>query len=90
MFVARGVRLYVSVLVAASCLVAGAYLAFDWADYGLDSTCGNFIRRAPWTGPCSEIMWHRVFAVIGLVILASLMLLVGVVGWLRRDKGVAS
>jgi hypothetical protein len=35
-------------------------------------------------------MWHRVFAVIGLVILASLMLLVGVVGWLRRDKDVAS
>jgi hypothetical protein len=89
-FVLRGVRLYLSALVATSCLVAAAYLAFDWADYGADSTCGNFIRRAPWTGPCSEIMWHRVFAVIGLVIFTSVVLLVGLLGWLRRDKHVVS
>jgi hypothetical protein len=84
-FVPRGVWLYLSALVATSCLVAAAYLAFDWADYGADSTCGNFIRRAPWTGPCSEIMWHRVFGVIGLVIFASAVLLVGLLGWLIGD-----
>jgi hypothetical protein len=88
--VARGVQLYVSALVAACCFVAAAYLAFDWADYGTDSTCGNFIRRAPWTGPCSEIMWHRVFAVIGLVIFASLVLLAGLLGWRGRDNDVVS
>jgi hypothetical protein len=54
-------------VVATPCLLFAAYLTFDRADYGEDSTCGNFIRRAPWTGACSEIMWHRVLAVIGLV-----------------------
>jgi hypothetical protein len=58
------------------------YLDFDWADYGKGSTCGNFIRRAPWTGVCSEIMWHRVFAVIGLVVFAGMLMLLA---WLRRD-----
>jgi hypothetical protein len=81
-FMDRTTRRALSVIVAAPCLLAAAYLAFDWADYGEDSTCGNFIRRAPWTGACSEIMWHRVFAVIGLVVFAGTLLLLA---WLRRE-----
>ena len=68
-------------LVAAPCLFVAAYLAFDWADYGADSSCGNFVRRKSWSGPCSDIMWHRTFAVIGLAVLAVVVLVVG----LRRN-----
>ena len=70
-------------LVVSSCFAVAAYLAFDWADYGEDSSCGNFVRRAPWRGACSEIMWHRVFAVIGLVVFAGLAVLLS---WVRRDR----
>ena len=80
-------RRAISVIVAVPCLLVAAYLAFDWADYGEDSTCGNLIRRAPWTGRCSEIMWHRVFAVTGLVLLAGLVVLLA---WLPRDRQAAA
>jgi len=79
----RTTRRALSVVVAAPCLTGAAYLAFDWADYGQDSTCGNFVRRAPWTGACSEIMWHRVDAVIGLVVFAVMVVLLA---WRRRDR----
>ncbi len=80
-------RLVLSVLVAVPCLLVAAYLAFDWADYGRDSSCGNFIRRNSWTGPCSDIMWHRLFAVIGLVIFAGLAVLLAS---LRRDRNTVA
>jgi hypothetical protein len=84
-------RRALSAVVATPCLLFAAYLTFDWADYDEDSTCGNFIRRAPWTGPCSEIMWHRVFAVIGLVAFAGTVVLLS---WRRarpdpRSNGTA-
>jgi hypothetical protein len=69
-------------LAAVPCLFVAAYLAFDWADYGADSSCGNFIRRKSWSGACSDIMWHRTFAVVGLALLA---VLVVVLACLRRD-----
>lgn len=72
-----------SLVVAVPLLLVASYLAFDWADYGEDSTCGNFIRRAPWVGACSAIMWHRAFAVIGLVVSAGLVVLLA---WLRRGR----
>ena len=74
-----------SMLVAAPCLFVAAYLAFDWADYGADSSCGNFIRRKSWSGACSEIMWHRALAVIGFVVFAVVVLVAG----LRRDRDAA-
>lgn len=82
LFIDRTMRRALSVTVAAPCFLAAAYLAIDWADYGQDSTCGNFIRRAPWTGVCSETMWHRTFAIIGLVVFAGMLMLLA---WLRRD-----
>src|SRR6185503_16148706 len=78
----RTTRRAMSLVVAVPCLLGAAYLAIDWADYGEDSTCGNLIRRAPWTGTCSEIMWHRVLGVIGLVVVAALVVLLA---WLPRD-----
>ena len=75
-------RIALSMLVATPCLFAAAYLAFDWADYGADSSCGNFIRRKSWSGACSDVMWHRTFAVVGLILFAVLAVLLA---WLRRD-----
>jgi hypothetical protein len=72
-----------SLLAAVGSLIAAAYLAFDWADYGEDSTCGNFIRRKNWSGTCSNIMWHRTYAVIGLVLFAIAALIVAS-RWGRR------
>jgi hypothetical protein len=62
-------------LVAVPSLSVAAYLAFDWADYGTDSTCGNLIHRKNWSGPCSDIMWHRAYAVVGLSVFAILTVL---------------
>ena len=81
----RTERIVLSSVLAVSCLAVATYLAFDWADYGEDSTCGNFIRRAPWTGSCSAIMWHRVFAVIGLVTFAGVMVFVASRRWERTS-----
>ena len=81
----RTERIVLSSVLGVSCLAVATYLAFDWADYGEDSTCGNFIRRAPWTGDCSAIMWHRVFAVIGLVTFAGVMVVVASRRWDRTS-----
>jgi hypothetical protein len=63
-------RVALSLSVVVPSLLGAAYLALDWADYGGDSTCGNFIRRKNWSGACSGIMWHRTYAVIGLSVFA--------------------
>jgi hypothetical protein len=73
---------------AVGCLGAAAYLALDWADYGSDSTCGNFIRYKGNGGACADIMRNRVLGVIGLVALAAL--LVAVAAWSKRARGGVS
>ena len=65
----------VSIPAALACLGIAAYLAFDWADYGIDSTCGNLVTNRKWdNGPCTDIMRNRSVAVLGLI-LASIVLL---------------
>ena len=59
-----------AVLAALCCLAGAAYFAFDWADYGTDSTCGNFFRYKGHGGTCADIMRNRILGVIGLVALA--------------------
>jgi len=59
-----------------ACLAIAAYLAFDWADLGLDSTCGNLIRRKSAVGPCADIVRHRLIGVIVLVTLAIVLAVV--------------
>jgi hypothetical protein len=57
-------------VLALGCIAVAAYLAFDWADYGLDSTCGNLIRRKSEVGPCANIMRNRLVGVVVLIALA--------------------
>ena len=60
------------------CLAIAAYLTFDWADYGADSTCGNLVRYKGAGPPCSDIMRHRAIAVIALVVAAVVLVAVAV------------
>jgi hypothetical protein len=83
----RSIRVFLSAIVALPCLCVAAVLAFDWADYGEDSTCGNFVRRKNWSGPCSDIMWHRTFAVIGLVLFSIVLVLVA---WRWRGQNTVT
>ena len=69
---------------AGGCLAWAAYLAFDWADFGSDSTCGNFIRYKGSGGTCADIMRNRGLGVIGLVTVAVVLLVVTTLPWLRR------
>jgi hypothetical protein len=82
--VSRSLWRALGVLAAVACLAWAAYLAFDWADYGADSTCGNFIRYKGSGGTCAEIMRNRVLGVIGLVTVAVVLLVVAALPWLRR------
>jgi hypothetical protein len=66
------------------CLAFAAYLAFDWADYGTDSTCGNFIRYKGNGGTCAHIMHNRILGVIGLVAVAVVLLLGA--AWPNRNR----
>jgi len=68
---------------AFGCLVGAAYLAFDWADYGCDSTCGNFVRYKGAGGTCAHIMRGRVLGVVGLVVTAIVLL---GAAWLTRQR----
>ena len=68
---------------ALGCLASAAYLAFDWADYGSDSTCGNFIRYKGAGGTCAHIMRGRVLGVVGLVVAAIVLL--GTT-WMTRQR----
>jgi hypothetical protein len=70
------------VAVALACLGFAAYLAFDWADYGSDSTCGNFIRYKGAGGTCAHIMRGRVIGVVGLIVTSILLL---GVAWTARN-----
>jgi len=63
-------------LFALGCVGIAAYLAFDWADYGTDSTCGNFARYKGAGAPCSDIIRHRAIAVAILVVIAIALVLV--------------
>jgi hypothetical protein len=79
----RGVRprsslRYVCIAIAIVCLAAAAYLAFDWADYGIDSTCGNLVNYDGSSGACAHIMRNRALEVGGLVVIAGSLLAVAV------------
>jgi hypothetical protein len=76
-----------SIAAALACLGIAAYLAFDWADYGSDSTCGNFIRYKGAGGTCAHIMRNRVLGVAGLVV-ASIVLLG--IAWTARARRTPS
>jgi hypothetical protein len=71
-------------IAAVLCLGIAASLAFDWADYGSDSTCGNLIHYKDAGPPCSDIMRNRVIGVVALGT-GSIALLV-VVAWPRRSS----
>jgi hypothetical protein len=68
---------------AIGCLASAAYLAFDWADYASDSTCGNFIRYKGAGGTCAHIMRGRVVGVAGLVVVAIVLL---GAAWMTRQR----
>ena len=77
----RGVRSrsslrYICIAIAVVCLAAAAFLAFDWADYGNDSTCGNLVNYDGSDGPCAHIMRNRALEVGGLVVIAGSLLAV--------------
>ena len=63
-----------SVAVALACLGIAAYLAFDWADYGSDSTCGSLVRYKGAGGTCAHIMHGRLFGVVVLGVIALVLL----------------
>ncbi len=65
-------------LCAVGCIAVSAFLAFDWADYGTDSTCGNFIRYKGAGAPCSDIIRNRALAVTVLVLMAIALVIVAV------------
>ena len=60
----------IAAVLALGCIATAAYFAFDWADYGSDSTCGNFVRYKGAGPPCSDIMRNRLLIVTVLVISA--------------------
>jgi hypothetical protein len=74
-----------SVAVALACLGVAAYLAFDWADYGADSTCGSLIRYKGAGGTCAHIMRGRAFGVAALGLAAIVLL---GVAWFARQPRV--
>jgi hypothetical protein len=60
-----------SVTAALACLAWAAWLALDWVDYGIDSTCGNFIRRGAGEY-CAHVRRGRVSAFVVLIVVAAL------------------
>jgi hypothetical protein len=79
----------VAVVVSLACLSVAAYLAFDWADYGIDSTCGNLVtNRKAHSAPCTDIMRNRTIAVVGLAVAAAVLL--GAAWATRRPRPDAS
>ena len=63
-----------SVALALACLSVAAYLAFDWADYGSDSTCGSLVRYKGAGETCAHIMRGRLLGVVALGLTAVLLL----------------
>ena len=73
-----------SVALALACLGVAAYLAFDWADYGSDSTCGSLVRYKGAGGTCAHIMRGRAFGVVALVLAAIVLL--GITWYARQRR----
>jgi hypothetical protein len=74
-----------SVALALACLGLAAYLAFDWADYGSDSTCGSLVRYKGAGGTCAHIMRGRALGVVALGVAA--LVLLGVT-WITGRRAV--
>jgi hypothetical protein len=76
--------------VAVGCIALAVYLAFDWADYGSDSTCGNLVtNRKTWAdSPCADIMRHRGIGVIVLGACAVVLVIIAVARPRRADTAV--
>jgi hypothetical protein len=62
------------VVAAVSCVGFAAYLAFDWADYGADSTCGSLVHYKGAGEPCVHTMQGRVMFVVMLGLAAIVLL----------------
>ena len=75
-----------SAALALACLGVAAYLAFDWADYGSDSTCGSLVRYKGAGGTCAHIMRGRAFGVAALGVAA--IVLVGITWFARQRRTV--
>ena len=75
-----------SVAVALACLGLAAYLAFDWADYGSDSTCGSLVRYKGAGGTCAHIMRGRVVGVVALGVAAIVLLGVACITGRRTEQ----
>jgi hypothetical protein len=76
-------------VLAVGCLAVAAYLAFDWLDYGTDSTCGNFLHYKGAGGYCAHAMRNRALGVTGLVGAAAA-LVVGAFVLAHRRPGPAT
>jgi hypothetical protein len=74
------------VALALGCLGVAAYVAFDWADYGSDSTCGSLVRYKGAGGTCAHIMRGRAFGIFALVLAAILLL--GITWFARQRRAV--
>ena len=77
---------YICIAIAIVCLATAAYLTFDWADYGIDSTCGNLVNYHGSDGPCAHIMRNRALEVGGLVVIAGSLFAVAVRPSLARSR----
>jgi hypothetical protein len=71
---------------ALACLGVAAYFAFDWADYGSDSTCGSLVRYKGAGGTCAHIMRGRAFGIFALVLAAIVLL--GITWFARRRRAL--
>jgi hypothetical protein len=78
----RALLRVVSVALAFACLGVAAYLAFDWADYGSDSTCGSLVRYKGAGGTCAHIVRGRVIGVVAFGVAAIVLL---GVAWITRQ-----
>jgi hypothetical protein len=61
------------VTAALACLAWAAWLALDWVDYGIDSTCGNFIRRGAGEY-CAHVRRGRISGFVVLIVVAALLI----------------
>jgi hypothetical protein len=73
--------------VALACLGVAAWLAFDWADYGSDSTCGSLVRYKGAGGTCAHIVRGRAIGVVGFAVAAFVLL--GLAAATRRPRTLA-
>jgi hypothetical protein len=76
------------VVAALACLGVAAWLAFDWADYGSDSTCGSLVRYKGAGGTCAHIVRGRAIGAVGFVL--SALVLLGLAATTRRPHSLPS